>query len=298
MEGNSGHTRNMHFPARQIGPHTYLAGDYSLRCDTPEWNYWSNLAAFAFVVYIIGVPFSFWFVLYRARAANVAQYLSILAPFVRTLARANRTRAALAAYESASRFAEKLRGRRLGAGHGAVMEHKIHIEHTGAPHQAAAARARRDLRTVTGGKLDVRCEDLWWEVSAIVADADAHQRELMEAGRSTSAGGVESLDSARLTRRMGHFLAGDNLASEWVMQRCGFIFEQYSREWWWFENVRAARPCAARVYDSSCWLMLLLCSCASVCVLCIVCAVKMCVSMNQTRCAEVHVVSSISPLTA
>lgn len=217
----------------QIGQHTYLTGDYSLRCDSPEWSYWALMAGVAFAVYVIGVPCLFWLMVYRARAHNVAKYLSLLAPYLRTLARANRMRAAMETYAAASGFVGKLRAR-LGQDKDDSGEavYNFRVGHEDAPHKAAVERARRDLRTVTGGTLALTCDDMWTETLALVRDADAVH------GLTAAERRAESLDNARLESRISHFLADDNLASTWVTQRCGFIFENYKRKLWWFENVR------------------------------------------------------------
>ena len=238
----------------EVGAHTYLAGDYSLRCDSDEWRYQSGLAAFAFVMYIIGIPLSFYLVVVGARANGVSEYLNLLVPYLRTLTRANRTRAALEAYAAAAHCAGKLLKRRPG---GDAVEsrvaHELRLGHSGAQHAGAAARASRDLRAAAGGVLDVRCNDLWAEALAVVEDANDRQHELMQKGERPMRGGLESLDTERLVRRLYHFLATDNLSSFWVRKRCGFIFENYDRELWWFENVRAAQRGAAAGLIAPCF---------------------------------------------
>ena len=221
----------------QIGQHTYLAGDYSLRCDTDTWRFWAGLAGAAFVVYVLGVPWAFWAVVRRARGANVDRYLSILKPYLASIARANRMQAAMESIEVAAQSVGKLR-MRSAAGGGAKSEGKtsaLSYLRVGRPeHDQAASRARRAFRTAAGDALDLRGDDLTREAVALVRDADALQTDMTVDERRAA-----SMDEARLMRRMADFLGEDNLASTWVTQRCGFIFENYQRKLWWFENVRA-----------------------------------------------------------
>jgi hypothetical protein len=52
---------------RYVGDDAYLVADFSLLCLTPEWNTWAIVAAFATLVYPIGIPIIFFILLRRAR---------------------------------------------------------------------------------------------------------------------------------------------------------------------------------------------------------------------------------------
>jgi hypothetical protein len=223
----------------QIGQHTYLTADFSLRCDTPTWRYWAGIAGAAFVVYVIGVPVLFYTIVRRARGANVARYLAIMRPFLVSIARANRLAAAAESIDAAGPAAKKLLQLRSAAAAAAgattaftTPEAKsTYLRFGRSEHVKAVARARRDIRTAMGHELALRHDDLMREAVSIVRDAAAVQSDDVSlAGRH-----ADSTDDARLMRRMAGFLGEDNLGSTWVSQRC--IFENYQRKYWWFENV-------------------------------------------------------------
>jgi hypothetical protein len=59
------------FNCKEIGHEFYLAKDLSLHCFDEAWAIYTPIAILALVLYVAGVPFLFFYVLYKARAGNV-----------------------------------------------------------------------------------------------------------------------------------------------------------------------------------------------------------------------------------